>query len=55
LKPEAARKSIPRPDRSQPKTFNTSFSAQALLAWVRGRTRALPAHAERHVGQRQFH
>jgi hypothetical protein len=26
LKPEAARKSIPRPDRSQPKTLRSSIS-----------------------------
>src|SRR5262249_14879727 len=32
LKPEAATKSIPGTDRPQPKTFNPSFSAQALVA-----------------------
>ena len=38
--------------------INTQFSPSAVtarLAWVRGRTRASPAHAKRHVGQRQFH
>src|SRR5215472_9262166 len=55
LEAGSRKKPIPATNRPQPKTFNTSFSAQALLAWVRGRTRALPAHAERHVGQRQFH
>jgi cytochrome c556 len=38
--------------------INNQFSPSAVtarLAWVRGRTRASPAHAKRHVGQRQFH
>jgi hypothetical protein len=38
--------------------IRSQFSPSALtarLARVRGRTRASPAHAKRHVGQRQFH
>jgi hypothetical protein len=38
--------------------IRSQFSPSALtarLAWVRGRTRASPAHAKRHVAQRQFH
>jgi len=38
--------------------INSQLSPSAVtarLAWVRGRTRASPAHAKRHVGQRQFH
>jgi len=44
--------------RSGEALINSQLSPSAVtarLAWVRGCTRASPAHAKRHVGQRQFH
>ena len=44
--------------RSGEALISTQFSPSAViarLAWVRGRARTSPAHAKRHVGQRQFH